>query len=308
MRAFTLIELLLVIAVISIIAALSLLGYRRYFEANRIDKVAISMQHMLEAAMAYYVDHNKWPPAHSCGAANDQDDFVQDYVPNSDVKSYFGGNFCWHDAGAGVSDVTPGSGRLFWTAVNIPMLGTERLTVAQRLAARLPNAVTTSTPQSDEIPLPACNDQNCYVRAEITVPGTSTNVMTASTIAAVGECHTNQTVLSTAGDCRDISDSGNQRYHITSKACPLGTKPVLSITPNFIVMPPNSQSGFKMTQMNAQALSCSQDSEHSMCDAKVTVTTCAKPNKCSEPRDIKTYSGTAVGASYIFICYSMENH
>ncbi len=296
------------IAVVSIIAALGLLGYRRYFEENRIDKVAISMQHLLEAAMAYYVDNHKWPQAHDCDAANDPDAFVQDYVPNADIKSYFGGNFCWHDAGAGVSDATPGSGRLFWTAINIPVPGTKRLIVAKRLAARLPNAVATSAPESDEIPLPACNDQNCFVRAEITVPGTTTNAIAGSTIAAVGECHTHQNIPSTSGDCRDISNSGNQRYHITSKACPVGTKPVLSINPNFIIMPPNSQSGFKITQMHAQALGCSQDSEHSMCDAAVTVATCARPNKCGEPRDIKTYSGTTVGANYILICNPVEGH
>lgn len=299
-KAFTLIELLLVIAVVSIIAALGLLSYRRYFESNRIDKVAISMQHVLEAAMAYYVDHRKWPAAQGCGGLYEVDEFVQDYLPNANAKSYYGSNFCWDDAGAGKSATTPNQGRLFWTALKVP--GSNQLAIAKRLAARLPNAITTSEPDSDEIPAPACNDENCYVRAEITIPGTSSNAVSGSAIVAAGECHTGQSTatLMGTGECRDVSSSSNQLYSITAKACPVGTSPVLSINPNFISMP-SGDTGLKIHAMSARQLSCQQQAnDHTICTATVEVTTCTKHNCVL--KNIKNFAGTAAGASYLLIC------
>ncbi len=306
-KAFTLIELLLVIAIISILAAVGILSYRRYFQVNRIDKVAIGMQHVLEAAMAFYVDKNEWPAQHRCENQDpDQQDFIDNYLPNANYKSYFGTDYCWQAAGN--ADPAP---RLFWVALKIPGEQTDRLTIAKRIAARLPNAITTSDPESTDSLAPPCDDSACYVRAEITVPGASTNAVASMSLAASGDCHTGTTTpnASKTGDCRDTSPAGLQYYTIHFNPCPVNTTPDLRINPNFIMLP-RSHNGYGLVTVNATEQTCTPaadpDSGKEHCTAAVTVTACI-PNtrhNCSE-KNIKAMGGQA-GASYIVTCQTLD--
>ena len=301
--AFTLIELLLVIAVASILAAVGIMSYRRYFKANRIDKVAISMQHVLEAAMAFYVDKSKWPNNRSCNSPGpDQQDFVDNYLPNKNYQSYYGTDFCWEEAG--------NTHRLFWVAVQIPEEGDETVNIAKRLASRLPNAITTSDPDANDPEGNPCTDSHCFVRAEITVPGVSSNAVTDMTLAAIGDCRTNQTIHSGTATCYDTSDSGNQKYKVEFKACPVGMTPNLRISPNFISFP-LSGVGWVINKMQAYstgdctaAVDANQN-EH--CDAVVDVSICSDLLKCNL-HNAKEFAGVSVGASYVVSCNRPEGN
>lgn len=300
-KAFTLIELLLVIAVASILAAVGIMSYRRYFEANRIDKVAISMQHVLEAAMAFYVDRSKWPQNHDCdGSGVIQQDFLNNYLPNRSYESYYGTNFCWQSAGD--------TQRLFWVAVQIPEEGDETLSIAKRLAARLPNAVATSDPDASDPTSNPCTQNQCYVRAEITVPGMSSNAVSDMTLAAIGDCRTNQIIRSGSATCTDTSDPGNQKYRIDFKACPAGMKPNLRISPNFIQFP-TSGVGWAISQMQAaSAEDCTEAADvdgNEQCNAVVNVNVCTDILKCA-PKNLKSFGGSSVGASYVVSCNRQE--
>lgn len=291
--AFTLIELLLVIAVASILTAIGIMSYRRYFQVNRIDKVAISMQHVLEAAMAYYVDNSKWP---ATVAGSERENFIDNYLPNRSDKSYYGSDFQWGVSGIGQ--------HLFWVAVQIPVQGDETITTAKRLAARLPNAITTSDPETDDPAQTPCTNQQCYVRAEITVPGLQSQQQSQVTLAAIGDCKTGQTVQSGTATCFDQSDAGNQKYRIEFKSCPEGMQPNLRINPNFISFP-SSNVGWAISQIKAVSLDdCSQFADtkgNEACDAVVNVDVCTDILKC-RPKDVKNFAGATVGASYVISC------
>ena len=302
-NAFTLIELLLVIAVASILAAVGIMSYRRYFEENRVDKVAISMQHVLEAAMAFYVDNSKWPTNRSCdNPGPDQQEFVDNYLPNQNYQSYYGTNFCWAATGS--------TQRLFWVAVQIPAQGDQTIHIAKRLASRLPNAIATSDPSVQDPQDNPCTATECYVRAEVTVPGVSSNATSEIALAAIGDCRTNQVMHSGTATCSDISDPGNQKYRIEFKACAAGMKPILRISPNFIHFP---STGVGWAISNMQALSaedCTTTPDvngHEQCNAEVTVNVCTNILKC-EPSNLKNVGDATVGASYVVSCNRPERN
>lgn len=318
-RGFTLVELLLVIAVLSIIAALGIMSYRRYFETSRLDKVAIGMQHVLEAAMAYYIDNDAtWPNPRNCDASEpQQDSFVTKYLPNGNYVSYFGTDYCWHDAGAGT---VPEQHRLFWVALKIPGMAPDNALIAERLASRLPNAVATSDPtSSNESAPPSCENDLCFVRAEITVPGGGS--VSGTVVAATGHCQAGQTIPSGTGSCAPLSNlnvsaganSYTSAYTITFKACPAGKHPILTISPNFISMP-RTRNGLPIVRVEAYGLyddqsNCSTTAvnEKQTCSAAVLVTDC-KPNgrdDCYE-QNISADGGT-VGATYIINCVENQN-
>lgn len=70
--AFTLIELLLVIAVIAAMAILGIAAYRQQVMNAKVQKAALQMQVWLQAAQDYYVDNGNWPGSDSAtGDATD---------------------------------------------------------------------------------------------------------------------------------------------------------------------------------------------------------------------------------------------
>ena len=308
--AFTLIELLLVIAVLSIIAALGIMSYRRYFQTNRIDKVAISMQHVLEAAMSFYVDNSAtWPLPKQCDDSTPTtNSFVTDYLPNGSYQSTFGTDFCWHDAGAGSA---PQQHRLFWVAVRVPGAAPDSTNIAKRLAARLPNAVVTSQPNTPNTdPVPPCDSDGCYVRTEITVPGTGTGTAGSLSLAAAGTCSSASStpIPGAEGSCRygSTDDTVNDGFTVLFPACPAGTHPDLNINPNFIRLP-TSDSGYTMLGMQAHTGACSQSADSSgneNCSATVNVTVCTPHRRqdCNEVDVMSIGNGAQIGASYVVSC------
>lgn len=291
-NAFTLIELLLVIAIISIMAAISVMAYRQSFQTNRVDAVSIEMQHALEAAMAFYVDTGSWPTAQPCGSSLITNTFVTNYLPNGNAVSPFGNEYCWAQTGS--------TNRLFWVAVQVPGNPTDSLATATRIAGRLPNAVTTSAPDQPDIPAQACTDSICYVRAEITVPGSSTNTSSGLTIAATGDCKIDQTIANTGGgNCTyNGTSAGHPLYQISfaAAACPTNAQPVLTIMPNFIVIT-TSGTGYGTRDMSAYGTGTCTSSinNQEICNAQVDVDVCSG-GSCSP------YPAQQAGASYIVVC------
>lgn len=296
-KAFTLIELLLVIAIISILAAVGVMTYRQSFQTNRVDKVSIEMQHVLEAAMAFYVDNNAWPEAQPCDSSIQTNTFVTNYLPNGNAMSPLGHNYCWGQAGGSTN-------RLFWVAVQIPGNATDSLATATRIAAHLPNAVTTSAPDQPDIPAAACASDTCFVRAEITVPGASTNAVSSLSIAASGDCQTGKTIPNTGGgNCIDTSMAQLQTYQISFTSCPMGTQPVLTANPNFITYP-QLDGGNSPAVSSAQSMGCtnSPGANQGNCKLNVVVQVCVGiTGQCT------TKNVTAAGASYIIVCEKTQN-
>lgn len=134
---FTLIEFLLVTALLGILLTLALKGMRDRTDAHKIDKSAHQITQIFQAAAGYFVDHVTWPTEQSL-------DF-EPYLPVNSHTNPWGQDFHFQ----GNADH-----KLFKINTSVP----EGL--AEQLVARLPNAS-----------LDTCEASFCIVNSEITRPG-----------------------------------------------------------------------------------------------------------------------------------------
>lgn len=290
---------MLVIAVLAVIASISITTYRSKMQTNRANKVALEMQQVLQAAQSYYSTNTagEWPAnnanlSEGCDPSTNPDlqPFVQNYLPNANTTSSYGDHYCWAEAG-------DNNNALFWVAVKVP--GND-VAIAKRIAALLPNAVITNDPAQTT---PGdCNDSDgsaCYVRAEVTKTGVSTAV--GETVAAVGVCPSSG---SATPSCRNTS-GGN--FRITFDACKAGTTPVASVSPNFIFVPTTRGQGFTVGgRMNATVMSCTSTANangQETCDINVHVGVCTTKG-CDIDITTLNIAGQrgSVGASYAVFC------
>ncbi len=161
---FTLLEILLVIAVVGILATLAVSQVKKQAENKRINRVATQFQYVMEAAVAYESADadRKWPPA----AAPANDSFIKNYLPNGNRKSALGEDFSWYGAD-GNSKKHP----LFTVYLKVP--GADPMKTAQQIAAQLPNATT-----MQNVPTTGGQDNDCtinsacYVKAQVPMPAT----------------------------------------------------------------------------------------------------------------------------------------
>lgn len=209
-NGYTLIELLLVVTVIAVIAALGVKTYRDKAESDRINIAALNIQHVLESAMSYNVANSgKWPENNwnpcSAGAAVQDQNFLKDYLPNESNQSNFGSPLCW--SGDDPNDPSkPQKGPRFWVALNVGSDDTA-IKTAQRIAARLPNAIIAPDPSVEQ-----STTQNsctagaaCYVKAVVSVPSASTTAAQL-TLAGAGNC--DPSISSQGGDAAQQPGSG----------------------------------------------------------------------------------------------------
>lgn len=322
--AFTLLEMLLVIAIMAIMASLGLVMYRRHAETNRIDKVSLEMQQVLAAALAYNVNAVAWPADHAtCNDATvtpAQTSFVDQYLPNGIFKSSLGSHFCW----AGDTNNVPAGGKVvrFWVALLLPA-GEAGLHMANLLAAKLPNGITTTDPTqnppgSGPAAAAACTgNEPCYVRAEVLIPGTATVSETETHIQGVGDCKHKQTGL--AGSalgiyCDDTNSNpspgnldGQYSVHFT---CPAAATPEIIAFPNFVETPIFSgmSSRLVLSAFSITVGSCSK-----VVSGDVANVTCPFTAKASTKTGDSIYympdgasyaSGgdPSIGASYVAYC------
>lgn len=267
-NGYTLIELLLVVVVIAVLAALAVKTYRDKAASDRINIAALNIQHVLEAAMSYNVANNGlWPEINwngissSCASGTNVTDqnFVQNYLPNESNQSNFGASLCW--SGDDPNDPTKAQkGKRFWVAMNVGS-DTDAPNTAARIAARLPNAIITNDPSQETAPINNICAQGsaCYVKAVVTVPSASTE-KNQMYVAGVGNCDPaiNNTIKqpgsgtevfcqrTTLGEqypdqlSKNTSDSLSQ--YTVSFQCKPGEIPDLYATPNFLIMDRDSRS------------------------------------------------------------------
>lgn len=230
LNAFTLIEMLLVITLIAMITGVGVMVLRKSADQARIDKAALEMQSVLQAAMAYETAIQAWPESSmgtalvtpSCTPSQSPDsslqNFIASYLPNEPasvttaaVQSSLGTNYCWAP-----SAVNPGTSTynlnspLFWVALQVPGGATAAAcNFANRLAAKLPNALVMTDPT--DITTTTCASPGAapistpYVRAEVPQPGTGGGSLPKGvTVIGVGYCDSNgvsTAVPSTATSC-----------------------------------------------------------------------------------------------------------
>ncbi len=259
---YTLIELLLVIAIIAVITSLGILAYRHKTVSRRIEKASLEMQNLMEAAVAYNADHSKWPDSNdnisTCSETAPvlMTDFIKYYVPNADTSTNFGSYYCW-----GLTQNTSAdNSRLFWVAMKVHSTNKH---MASRIAALLPNAVATLDPKSNAVIPCGDNSYACYVRAEVAQPigngGTANNF-----VAGVGNCLPHATTNGSADNmtCRYLGRTGAEprpkpiNYNIQFH-CPTGMTGNIVATLNFLnVGRSGGGSGYKIAIENAQSQPC----------------------------------------------------
>ncbi|HEV2613701.1 MAG TPA: prepilin-type N-terminal cleavage/methylation domain-containing protein [Gammaproteobacteria bacterium] len=254
-RGFTLLELLLVLALASILALGALSMYQIQLRNFKVDKTSLQMQQWLQAGMSFYVDCNQWPtdskqdpniveammgeapltPQECPRYANT----IRQYMPlNSDKNGPFPNDYSFGPV------TSQNSTTLFQVSTDIgddtPLLET----VGKMIAARLPNAASSV----DESTQP----KKVAVQAMINVPGQALNQSGHGFILNM------QMVPSTQ------MSSVKQP---TQADCPKGLSPILvnAIT-NFEAQPPT------MTHVNGGAMRTTTTSQVDPNSEKVTPT------------------------------------
>lgn len=196
-NGYTLIELLLVVAVISLIAVLGVKTYRDKSESDRVNIAALNIQHVLESGIAYNVANNglwpqnNWNPCNSTSPNStppQDDNFVKNFLPNESNQSNFGSPVCWSGDGDPNDPAQEQKSNRFWAAVTTGK-DANAANLAKRIAARLPNAIITNNPnQENTAPSNTCDGVNpCYVKAVVTMPSVSSG-NSSTYIAGIGYC------------------------------------------------------------------------------------------------------------------------
>lgn len=267
--AFTLLELMLVIAVMAVISGFAIMGLRQESNTQRIEKSALEVQAILQAAMAYNVQNQgQWPENYDCTNTTPLPSSASfaPYLPNQNSVSPYGTQFCW--------GTNEDAAKNFWLAMPVPN-GDSAL--AARIAAHLPDAVITTDPTITP-PTPGCSDgSSCYVRTEIPQPAPTSDNKMNTLLAGTGECRTGDATGAYApgkvmpGSTANVSctfdsitnspapSAANNwtqpcpaNYTVTVK-CPVGEKASVLASPNYsYFLQPNSY----YTDSNIASVNC----------------------------------------------------
>jgi len=169
-KGYTLLELMLVIALMAVIAMAGLATLQSRTQTIKIDKAAIEMQHWLEAGMGYFVDKQEWPSSISeiVSKGYMPDGSSGPDGPNGNNKNPWGYPYQIKTIGRNlfaVSTVTPQ-----FKAKNKK---SNHMAIAKRVASRLPNAYASLIAEEPT------------VVATVTVPGQVRNASTVISVATV---------------------------------------------------------------------------------------------------------------------------
>ena len=166
-KGFTLVEMLLVLAIMSTILV-AILGYTtQKSDEMRRDRTAMQMEQILNAGLSYYLSFGSWP--------TQLDDLqTKSFLPKGTILSAWGQHFTIGDNGS-----TPGSGTLFSVCTIIQ--GKQAFSASTIIAGRLPLASATKG-GAPSAPCPntaasACtsSDQSCTISSSVNVPGQNLN-------------------------------------------------------------------------------------------------------------------------------------
>jgi prepilin-type N-terminal cleavage/methylation domain-containing protein len=146
---FTLIEILFVIAILGVIFAIGLAMTQKHTEQFKVEKTALQIQQLLQAAAAYYVDNACWPNAPECKTSgmNVVPDFNQ-YIPVNGTKDPWGNIYTFTEVGD--------HHEKFQVSDNLLYLPDDaiRQAIATRVAALLPNASGDGGKITSEVSVP----------------------------------------------------------------------------------------------------------------------------------------------------------
>jgi general secretion pathway protein G len=84
---FTIIELLFVIAIIAVLFTIGVSCYSKETEHFKVKKTALQIQHVLQAAQAYYADNNSWP---ATSDTDQENAFNTNYIGGAIKKNPWG--------------------------------------------------------------------------------------------------------------------------------------------------------------------------------------------------------------------------
>ncbi|HHY5202493.1 TPA: pilin [Neisseria meningitidis] len=87
-KGFTLIELMIVIAIVGILAAVALPAYQDYTARAQVSEAILLAEGQKSAVTEYYLNHGEWPKNNtSAGVASSASDIKGKYVKSVEVKN-----------------------------------------------------------------------------------------------------------------------------------------------------------------------------------------------------------------------------
>ncbi|MCL4978740.1 pilin [Neisseria meningitidis] len=86
-KGFTLIELMIVIAIVGILAAVALPAYQDYTARAQVSEAILLAEGQKSAVTEYYLNHGKWPSNNSSAGVASASDIKGKYVQSVEVKN-----------------------------------------------------------------------------------------------------------------------------------------------------------------------------------------------------------------------------
>lgn len=174
-NGFTLIEILLVLVIISMIIVMGIGYMQQKAQSLRIDKTSLQMQQILNAGMAYYVSHGKWP----ADLKTLQD---ERFLPD-ELNSPFGNEYKVTED----MNTTPKNPNQLYVYTQLPAGMTGLNAVSQIIAGKLPLGYSAQQPGSPPPQAKLCSDAApCeYVVGSVNIPGQNLNNATAVNFASL---------------------------------------------------------------------------------------------------------------------------
>jgi prepilin-type N-terminal cleavage/methylation domain-containing protein len=140
-QGFTLIETLLVIAILGMLVAIGIAYHQKHTRDMKVNKTVQQIQQILQAANAFYKHKDCWPGSDNCPGD------LSAYAPAGIVANPWGNSYI-------LQPISPDGKAFEVIASKIP------IPFAQRVAKKLPNAATQN-----------CDANDCNIVVQIPVPG-----------------------------------------------------------------------------------------------------------------------------------------
>lgn len=294
-NAFTLLEMLLVITLLSLMATIAIVTYRNHERYSYAEKAALEVQNFVSASLNYNADTGKWPSNHNnlnnCSFDPPKNDnFMKDYAPNQSAKSLLGTYYCWATAGD--------QKQIFWLALKVSNNSTK---LAQRIAALLPNAVVTQNPNRRSAVNCLADNKFCFVRIEVSRASTRYH---NTFIAGIGDC-TQYKTRQGSGDqmqCRytsmDEATPNPVHYNIEFN-CPKGMQGSVSASINFLDVGKANGYPYTLRTLDIPSPACKNrvTTNNTHIDCSLTITAMR-----ANQEGVAQGAYGHVGASYIGYC------
>lgn len=165
-HGFTLIEILLVIAIIGVMAIFSMRFFGAYSENTKVHEATTQIQRILQATLSYYSDQKQWPQS------LEQSGFLNDYLVTKDLITPWGQKYIGYPTST------------YQFRIEAPMQKIR----GQKIAALLPSVSYDTTSQrliAQIVTVPQAE------KGAIKIAGMGQNVTNGSQVSAV--CNNNET-------------------------------------------------------------------------------------------------------------------